>query len=53
MKSLLYLIGGIGLATAYMLARKQQQENALLTAQPVDELAHRLKDAWADHHTVA
>lgn len=53
MKSVLYLVGGIAFATAYMLARKQQSETAQLTAQPVEELAHRLQDAWADHHTVA
>ncbi len=53
MKSFLYLIGGIGLATAYMLARKQQSDAADFAAKPVEELAHRLQDAWADHHTVA
>ncbi len=53
MKSLLYLIGGIGVATAFMLARKQQSDARTLAAQPVEELAHRLQDAWVDHHTVA
>ena len=50
MKGLLYLIGGMGIAAAYFLARKQQASQG---AQPVEELAHRLQDAWADHHTVA
>ena len=50
MKSLLFLIGGIGVAAAYFVAQKQKQ-NA--PAQPVEALAHRLQDAWADHHTVA
>jgi hypothetical protein len=49
MKSLLYLVGGAGIALAYFLARKQQ---AAPMPQPVEELAHRLQDAWADHHTV-
>jgi hypothetical protein len=48
MRNLLLLVGGIGIAAAYFVARKQKQE-----AQPVEVLAHRLQDAWADHHTVA
>ena len=51
MKSLLFLVGGATLAAAYLLARKQQAAAAV--PQPVEELAHRLQDAWADHHTVA
>ncbi len=51
MKGLLFLIGGIGVALAYVVAQNQQKASAL--AQPVDQLAHRLQDAWADHHTVA
>ncbi len=51
MKSLLFLIGGIGVALAYALAKQQQQQP--IAAQPVEDLAHRLQDAWADHHTVA
>ena len=50
MKGFLYLIGGLGLAAAYFVAKNQQQQTV---AQPVEELAHRLQDAWADHHTVA
>lgn len=49
MKSLLFLIGGVGIAAAYMMATKQRQAQ---TPAPVEELAHRLQDAWADHHTV-
>jgi hypothetical protein len=48
MKNLLLLVGGIGIAAAYFVARKQQQ-----AVPPVELLAHRLQDAWADHHTVA
>ena len=50
MRNLLLLVGGIGLAAAYFVARKQQQA---LVNEPVEVLAHRLQDAWADHHTVA
>ncbi len=50
MKGLLYLVGGLGLAAAYFIAKNRRQQ---ITAQPVEELAHRLQDAWADHHTVA
>lgn len=49
MKSLLYLVGGIGIAAAYVFVMKQRQGSI----EPVEELAHRLQDAWADHHTVA
>ena len=51
MKSLLFLIAGVAAGTAYVIARNQ----AKLTAkqQPIDQLAHKLQDAWADHHTVA
>jgi len=49
MKNLLLLVCGAGLAAFAMVwklrAGKRQE--------PVEELAHRLQDAWADHHTVA
>jgi hypothetical protein len=50
MKSLLYFVGGVGLFAAFMAWKVKQGE---VQAQPVEELAHRLQDAWADHHTVA
>jgi hypothetical protein len=50
MKSLLYLAGGVGIALAYVLLWNRR---AASVPQPVEELAHRLQDAWADHHTVA
>ena len=50
MKSLIYLISGIAAATAYMIIKQRQAAAAALPA-PVDELAHKLQDAWADHHT--
>jgi hypothetical protein len=47
MKNLLYLLGGVGIAVAYVLLAKRREPA------PVEDLAHRLQDAWADHHTVA
>ena len=45
MKNFLWVVGGVCAAAAgfLVLGRKQQL--------PVQELAHRLEDAWADHHT--
>jgi hypothetical protein len=51
MKSILYFIGGIGLVAAVAVWKMKQGD--VSTGEPVDELAHRLQDAWADHHTVA
>jgi hypothetical protein len=51
MKNLLFLIAGITGTIAYMLAR--QRRGVPAAAPVVDELAHKLQDAWADHHTVA
>lgn len=50
MKNLLYLIAGISAAAAYYLATTRASVAA--APQPVEELAHKLQDAWADHHTV-
>ncbi len=46
MKKVIWTIGGLCAAAAgfLVLGRKQQ-------AQPVEDLAHRLEEAWADHHT--
>ena len=52
MKGFLFLIPGITGAIAYMLV-KQPKPAATAVAQPVEDLAHKLQDAWADHHTVA
>ena len=49
MKSFLFLVAGITGALAYMLL-KQPRPSAV--AAPVEDLAHKLQDAWADHHTV-
>ena len=47
MKKVLWMMGGLCAATAgfLVLGRKRRA--------PVTELAHRLEEAWADHHTVA
>jgi hypothetical protein len=50
MKNILYFVGGLGVVAALM-AWKLKLGQA--EPQPVEELAHRLQDAWADHHTVA
>ena len=50
MKSFLFLIAGITGAVAYMLIKQPRPAAA---PAPVQDLAHKLQDAWADHHTVA
>ena len=52
MKSFLFLIAGITGAIAYMLVKQGGAGVAAAPAQ-VEDLAHKLQDAWADHHTVA
>ena len=46
MKSALWMIGGFCAAAAGFLVL------GCRNTQPVELLAHRLQDAWADHHTV-
>ena len=50
MKTFLYLVAGVSAALAYVIVSTNRK--ALAAAQPVDVLAHKLQDAWADHHTV-
>ena len=46
MKKALFLIGGVCAAAAgFLVWGKKRRE-------PVEELAHKLEAAWADHHTV-
>ena len=52
MKSFLFLIAGITGTLAYMLVKQRRPATPALPA-PVEDLAHKLQDAWADHHTVA
>ncbi len=46
MKSVVWLMGGVCAAVFGFLVVFPKQ------TQPVEELAHRLQDAWADNHTV-
>ncbi len=46
MKNVLWMVGGICAAAAGFLVWCSQR------TQPVELLAHRLEEAWADHHTV-
>ena len=46
MKNLLLVIGGICAAAAGIIVWGPKR------VEPVEELAHKLENAWADHHTV-
>ncbi len=46
MKGFMLLVGGMCAAAAGFIAFGRKQRA------PVEELAHRLEEAWADHHTV-
>jgi hypothetical protein len=46
MKKFLFVIGGICAAAAGFLVLGRKR------VEPVENLAHRLEEAWADHHTV-
>lgn len=46
MKSALLMIGGLCAAVAALVVLESKREK------PVEELAHKLEVAWADHHTV-
>ena len=50
MKNLFLFIGAATAVAAYFLIAKAQQPSKPV---PVADLAHKLQDAWADHHTVA
>jgi hypothetical protein len=47
MKNILWLIGGFCAAAVGLMVWGPKR------TQPVQLLAHRLEEAWADHHTVA
>ena len=54
MKAILYLLGGAAAVAAYLLITQGAQGTRSVAgmAEPVEELAHKLQDAWGDHHTV-
>jgi hypothetical protein len=45
MKNVAWLVGGLAAATVGFLVFSAKR------VPPVQELAHQLEDAWADHHT--
>jgi hypothetical protein len=45
MKKVLWMVGGLCAATAGFLVFGSRR------VRPVDEMAHQLEEAWADHHT--
>jgi hypothetical protein len=51
MKNLLFLIAGLSAGILYFVAKTAKQTSAQPI--PVEDLAHKLQDAWVDHHTVA
>ncbi|SFR99158.1 hypothetical protein SAMN05421771_0347 [Granulicella pectinivorans] len=55
MKSLIFTIGGVCAAAAGFFVWNTIRTQGLMgrTPVPVDQLAHRLEEAWADHHTTA
>ena len=55
MKSFAWVVGGFCAAAVGFLvwgAGRTRNLATSLPAAPVDQLAHRLEEAWADHHTV-
>jgi LPXTG-motif cell wall-anchored protein len=46
MKNTIFILSGMAAAAAGFLVLTSKRR------QPVEELAHRLESAWADHHTV-
>lgn len=54
MKRLLLMAGAFCAAAAGFLVWGARHTESLTSDQaPVDQLAHKLEEAWADHHTVA
>ena len=49
MKKFILLLAGIAAAAGCVLISRSRPASAPRT---VDDLAHSLQDAWADHHTV-
>jgi hypothetical protein len=47
MKNFLWMVSGVCFAAFGMILWGPQR------TRPIHELAHRLEEAWADHHTVA
>lgn len=52
MKNFVWIVAGVCAAAAGFLVWGASRTQGSTTSAPVDDLAHRLQDAWADHHTV-
>ncbi len=50
MNKIVWLVAGLGAAALYALISKSARPGQPIQ---VTDLAHKLQDAWADHHTVA
>jgi hypothetical protein len=48
MKNFIFLLAGIAAAAACFLVTRPERN-----PRSIDDLAHKLQDAWADHHTIA
>jgi hypothetical protein len=55
MKKVIFTLGGLCAAAAGFFVWNALRTESLTNAKPVpvDQLAHRLEEAWADHHTLA
>ena len=54
MKKVLLVAVALAVFAAFRRLSQHQATAAVPAApEPVEELAHRLQDAWADHHTTA
>jgi hypothetical protein len=49
----LFLLGIYGLAAAYFVYLDRRGQTRSANRLPVDKAAEMLRQAWADHHTVA
>ena len=49
MKNLTWLLPIVAVAAVYLLVSKAPRPSAAAT--DVEDLTHKLQDAWADHHT--
>ena len=54
MKSLVIVLAAVAAYFAFSSISKQQPVAAATPSRipPVEDLAHKLQDAWGDHHTV-
>jgi len=55
MKKVIFTVSGLCAAAAGFFVWSALRTESLTNANsvPVDQLAHKLEEAWADHHTLA